>query len=399
MTLASKTLRWGHVHFDPMTRAAFIQISIALLALVVPEVWKEMFESLRQSPYWRIIQSLCIAWIVVVAFIAMPWSPIMAWGLGNRLKSVLLFALAGALLFGGGFYLIAFIHDRLPISQTAVSSPAPLSKSDFDAAIADIGRQIGDVRDLNLSDPSKDSGSKLSFLKKEHDRLAEKPELTTQQKEVLDDQAITLDSLEAARKDTVARRDIEKKLQENEQRQAEIVRQDSVKKAAEAKDRGDREFAEKFLPIYDYAVMRLNRDLQNIAKLSSEKVISNFPEEQSPSITKSDLVKDGKVGDGEHLLRLGSREGWAFRISVNGTQSIPPMQHHIIFRIEAGVASVGITAPRPMTSKPYLRVAYTVDKKQISQEVCDFTEYQKPIDRAIKALIDNEYYEHPIAKH
>src|SRR5438094_9533035 len=55
-------------------RGLIIQFSIAVLTLLVPEIWRDTFEWLRQSRYWRYIQIAVMCWILIVAYIALPWS-------------------------------------------------------------------------------------------------------------------------------------------------------------------------------------------------------------------------------------------------------------------------------------------------------------------------------------
>ncbi len=73
------------------------------------------------------------------------------------------------------------------------------------------------------------------MLKDEHDRLAQKrDELTQQEKQTLENQAITLDGLESGRRQAKAKGELEKQQRENEERRAKIERENAAKKAKDA---------------------------------------------------------------------------------------------------------------------------------------------------------------------
>jgi hypothetical protein len=80
-------------------RALFIQLSIALLTLIVPEIWKDTFEGLRRSQYWRFIQIAVIIWIAVVVWIAVSPS-VIYWANRNRTFAVIIASAVGAVIFG-----------------------------------------------------------------------------------------------------------------------------------------------------------------------------------------------------------------------------------------------------------------------------------------------------------
>jgi hypothetical protein len=103
-----------------MTRAFFIQISIALLTLLVPEIWKDTFEWLRRSEYWRAIQIAVIIWIVIVVCVSFPkdW---LRWSIQNRSAATIIFAIIGAFLFGGGFLVVSRSKKTAQSSQAYIS--------------------------------------------------------------------------------------------------------------------------------------------------------------------------------------------------------------------------------------------------------------------------------------
>lgn len=105
-------------------RASFIQISIALLTLIVPEIWKDTFDWLRRSPYWRWIQFAVVLWILTVVSVSLSketWS----WGVRHRFIATVLLAVLGALLFGGGFLILS--RKSAPESEATAALNAPSS--------------------------------------------------------------------------------------------------------------------------------------------------------------------------------------------------------------------------------------------------------------------------------
>jgi hypothetical protein len=96
-------------------RAMFIQLSIALLTLIVPEIWKDTFEGLRRSKYWRFIQIAVIIWIAVVVWIGVSPSAI-SWANRNRTFAVIIASAVGAVIFGTAAW--HWITSPSPISQS-----------------------------------------------------------------------------------------------------------------------------------------------------------------------------------------------------------------------------------------------------------------------------------------
>jgi hypothetical protein len=80
-----------------------IELSIPLLLLLVPEIWKDTFDWLRRSEYWRWIQFAVVLWIVIVCYGIIPKD----WTVKHRVIGTGLFAVIGALVFGGGFFFLS----------------------------------------------------------------------------------------------------------------------------------------------------------------------------------------------------------------------------------------------------------------------------------------------------
>jgi len=54
-------------------RKVVIAVSAPVLALILPEVFHNTFEWLRQQPSWPVMQVGCVLWIVVVVALSIPW--------------------------------------------------------------------------------------------------------------------------------------------------------------------------------------------------------------------------------------------------------------------------------------------------------------------------------------
>ena len=98
-------------------RAMFIQLSIAVLTLIVPEIWKDTFEGLRRSQYWRFIQIAVIIWIAVVVWIAV-FPSVIYWANRNRSFAVIIASAIGAVIFGTAAW-----HWITPPSPVASANP------------------------------------------------------------------------------------------------------------------------------------------------------------------------------------------------------------------------------------------------------------------------------------
>jgi hypothetical protein len=106
----------------------FIEISIPLIILLVPEFWKSAFEWLRQSHYWRYAQILMILWIVVVLTYPLTekLAPI------SRIAAVAVAALIGAGLFGG---IVFWLTAPKKIPDTEKTEPKHVTLQNVDALV------------------------------------------------------------------------------------------------------------------------------------------------------------------------------------------------------------------------------------------------------------------------
>ncbi len=272
--------------------------------------------------------------------------------------------------------------------------------------IAALDKRIEKLSDVLTRSPSVDSQAQLDILKDEHDKLAEKKdELTKQDKQSLNDQAITLESLESARKKAAEKLELEKRQNEIAQRQAEINRENALKESKKILERQERDVAERMMPIYQSAVTTLYEKLKGVAEQSSKAINSDFPGGDRPAFERSRLVKDGKLVGGEEIIRLGSDKEWEFHVLITGTpEQMQPQPavglwrpYFTAFKIQAGDSYVTITAPRPMARQPYLSIAFVgAPGSQGAGGESSFIEYQKPIQQALTALIYDRYNAKPL---
>ena len=227
-------------------------------------------------------------------------------GLGIMIFGLLLTTVGGYIAKDGWDAKKSARTAAAPLTQ--VPRPEAESSSQVSKEIADLSKRLEKLNETLGRSPAIDTGAQLGILKGEHERLAEKKdELTKAEKDALEDQAITLESLEAGRKRTAEMRELEKRQKENAQRQTEIERDRQAKEALEANDRIDRGVAERLLPACRYATAKLHQMLAGIAKQSSLKLESDFPVEP-PSLEQSKLMRNGKFVNGNHTIRLGGSQ-------------------------------------------------------------------------------------------
>jgi hypothetical protein len=254
--------------------------------------------------------------------------------------------------------------------------------------------ELRQFRDQIIESSSADSGAKLSALHSKASESAKDEEAATKrEKEILQHEPLSLDSLEKARQQN------EKKL-EAERQQAELAKQEQEinrekQQKAFQKDFAAREqrFAAPFIPCVDYAVTALYEMLQSI---SPEPIISDFPGSR-PSIYNSVLFKDGRFIDGEHIIRVGAHKEWEFHVVTSGNSPMMGGLHKYFgFEIRAGTASMGIGNQyrqygnwNPANSD--LRISCGAEGKDLYSEKCSFSEYQKPIQAALRQLIQSCY--------
>jgi hypothetical protein len=280
-------------------------------------------------------------------------------------------------------------------------SPSPATPSpNYTNQITDLGKRLDKLTDAVAKSPSVDPSAQLSILKDEHDKLSEKKdELTKQQRETLDEQGFTIDSLEKGRKLHLQTVEAEQKQKEVAEREAEINRQQQQKAFQQEFEAREKRFAEPYIPCTDYAVTALYELLRSI---SSVPISSDFPGSR-PSMYNSRLLKDGRFIDGEQVIRLSSNKEWEFHIVTSGNTPIvgPPVHKYLGFQIRAGTANMsigneykerGVYNP----SNALLRISCRSGDKELYSETCSLSEYQRPIQAALKQLIQTRYNEFPL---
>jgi hypothetical protein len=322
----------------------------------------------------------------------------------------ILFAISlGAALGLGFYYLSEWMCDTSTSTQNG--SIAPQLQSNIESAeaarsreIADQGKRIDKLTEAFTRNPSIEADSRLSILKDENERLAKKEELTKAQKDTLKGQALNLQSLEEGRKHYADTVELEKRQQDNAAQQRVIEQQ----QAARREEAQQKKFATRFAPVFEYAIGTLHEMLSEIAKQSSELISTDFPGDR-PSIYNSTILKDGKFQKGgHHVIRVGSHEEW--EITITGPSQDASIDRQFFqFNISAGrrdrlrrstdwysIITVSSDAT-PVTTEPAkfnvecLERHGAYSQKILFSENCAESEYQKAIQGAIGALIQDRY--------
>lgn len=323
------------------------------------------------------------------------------------------------LLLGGVLYLI--VNKGSPTSEvlSASASPSPASPSvtATPAASQQLTDLIDEVRRLRsdmAESPNLDPTKRLSILKDEHERLSKRrQELSQQEKESFDNQELTLESLEEGKQRHLKAIEAEKRQQELATQESQIQRQQAAQRDEELEKR----FANRYAPIVDYAIVTLHKELSKIAKEPSEQISTDFSEGDRPSVHNSTILKDGKFQKGKHRISVGSHKEWEISIISPGANTDEPIARRSFdFRISAGRRNPDArstdwyslltvsSAATPVTTEPVeLKVlciarhgAYS--HTDLYSESCNESEYQKPIQGAIRALIQDRYNACPLGK-
>jgi hypothetical protein len=126
-----------------VSKAFFIQLSIALLTLIVPEIWKDTFEWLRGTQYWRLIQFAVVIWILIVLWLAIPWTDLLHWLLQHRILGTILSMLIGALVVGGCFLWVS--TSNFAKTSTTKVVAAPSSRTPPSDPSRTVGKKIPDA--------------------------------------------------------------------------------------------------------------------------------------------------------------------------------------------------------------------------------------------------------------
>jgi hypothetical protein len=277
--------------------------------------------------------------------------------------------------------------------------------------LVDIGHRITKLNDAIVKSPSVDPGVQVSILLDELQRISEK-ELTKPEKDILLSQALTLHSLEKGRKEYIAAAEREKRRQELADREREIRQQ----QAAQLDEGREKKFASRYVAVIDYVIATLYETLSNIAKESSEPIFTDFPGDR-PSIYNSTVLRDGKLQNGIHIIRVGSHKEWEISITSPGANTDEPIARRSFqFQISAGrrnpfarstdwysVLTVS-SAATPVTTEPVKLNVKCIARHgafsstELYSESCSGSEYQKPIQAAIGALIQDRYNACPLGK-
>jgi hypothetical protein len=309
---------------------------------------------------------------------------------------VIVFLLAG--------YAAWFLSYKIPSAKGGQDSAAQNDK-----AISDFGTRLDKFTEALTRNPSIDADAKLAILKEEHDRLStQRDELTSQEKQTLDSQALTLQSLEEGRKKYLESKELEKRQNEIAENQRQIKQQEQIKKAEKEREPEEIAFARQFAPVIDYIITTLYQMLRQISSQSGEPISSDFPNDR-PSLDGSNLYKNGKIIGGKQIIRVGTSKDWEFELWVAGPRDpleprVPTDRRRFSASIRAGLAYIVIVNPE--IEPPTFRVTLRVDRapgfpskpweKPLYEQGCSLSDYKKTIDQALRELIQNRYIAAPI---
>lgn len=280
-----------------------------------------------------------------------------------------------------------------------------LKPSPTDQAISDLDDRITKLSNALAQSPLVDRSVQLSILKDEHDRLSKKrEELTKQEKETLDTQALTLQSLEDGKKRYLEAKEVAKQQSELAAQQERIKRENRMK----GNEQVQIDVAKQCGPIIDHAIATLYQMLRQIEKETGEPLSTDFPRPDRPSIYDSTMLREGKIVGGQHIMRVGSNKDWEFQLGASGPGKSADMISlpDASLVIKAGLAEVIITNGPYMPSHsatlhltlwvyPFAG-ARKVGIKPSYQEECSLTDYHKPIERVLRQLIQSRYIAAPL---
>jgi hypothetical protein len=309
--------------------------------------------------------------------------------------SLLLFIIVFALVGSGAWFIVFKLQPPR----------APDSAAQTDKAISDLGDRITKLSDALAKSPSVDPGVQLSILKNEHETLSKKrEELTKQEKEALDNQALTLQSLEEGRRKHLELEDLARKERDVKSRQSKLEWEQRQRQWEEADNARDTDFSNKYIPVADYAITTLYEMLRNVSEQSGQKIVTDFPNDRA-SVFGSNMLQDGKIVQAQHMMRVGSNSDWEFALvtaaPVRTIQTLGRLTGSWHFRteiltIKAGSVSVTIRSDERRPEVLKLSFATSRDSTGITWRECPLNAYQKPIADILKELIQNRYNSAPL---
>jgi hypothetical protein len=309
-------------------------------------------------------------------------------------RTMIALAIIGAVLGAG-----IFVGGGLAIKRSYRQNPPKTDgRPQPDPQYAELKQKIQKLQDAFTKSPSIDDAAKVPLYQDKLAELSNKKEKTKEEREILAQGKLTLDSLEETRKRYLEEQDIEQQQKEVELRQREIERQ----KAQQAGEIQDKKFSEPLIPTVDYAIGRLFDMLREISP--GEPIISNFPSDR-PSIYHSEFLKDGTFIKGHHILRIGSHKAWEFHCNCGGTDVAGYLSKYFGFSIRAGATVMMIRSDAygsdgVTTRHLDISCVHSDDnpheRKQLYSERCSVSEYQESIQKALRELIQDRYNEEPL---
>ena len=360
------------------------------------------FQNSALAAIFAIVGSLSCVWFVVeIGVVGWQTAGTLYQVYHNRRYSMIIVILVGAVVGGGLFGCVWWLQGRI------TPKPQKESKAEASHQLTDLVEEVKQLKTAIAQSPSVDPSVQIDVLKNDLDRLSKKKEdLTKQEKEILDNQAFTLQSLEAGRKKYLERLEVEKQEHEIAQRRERLEREEATKKAQRDADTRDQEFTNRHAPIIEYTITTFYRRLGEIAKQSSQTIVSDFPN-NPPSIYGSNLLKERKMVDGEQIVRLGDNAEWEFHLGLNSTHPRKVYERCLNFHIRAGGTIFRVSTYPPIISSKspsVLRVQLHAQRSDAPDRPlrteydveCSITDYEKVVEQGVVELIRNRYNEHPL---
>jgi hypothetical protein len=325
------------------------------------------------------------------------------WWALSPVRATVSVAIIAAFVAATGFLLWVRRPPPVPTERAFAAQPPPASKE-----LEDLGKRFDNLTQALARNPSLDADAKLSILKDDYDRLSKKKdELTTQEKQTLDSQALTLQSLEEGRKKHLEAKELEKQQSDLASQRATLEREEQIKKAEKKREPEELAFAGQYAPVTDYIITTLYQMLRQISVESGEPISTDFPNDH-PSLDSSKIYKDGKIVGGKQVMRVGTSKDWEFELWVAGPPNPleprgPTDRRRFSASIRAGLACIVIVNPE--IEPPRLRVTLTVDRapgmrsrfdKPLYEQDCLLSDCQKIINQALRELIQNRYIATPL---
>jgi hypothetical protein len=211
--------------------------------------------------------------------------------------------------------------------HTQHSPPAAPAETKVLDAVDKVGTSVKKFTDAIVTNQS---DARLAILDTEKQNAVQEGNEIQKSHELLNVSTTDLESLRAEREYELEQRSnqleqaaIQKQI---DARNQELEEPQRIRQAEQDKQQADQEILKKeqslsahILPIFDYAIIKLNKMLDGIAKEVGEKRHADFLGE-TPTIYASNLVSDGRLVSGTNSISIGTNSAWNFEISTTASE-------------------------------------------------------------------------------